>query len=150
MPNRNGNALAVPFFLLLSLTLSAEIIKISTLKKDPAEWRVKRNVFSLIPVSQGVSQSRAKPAPEPVLEELKPPDPGEEVRQTVSYEGFLIRNGKKSGLVSAGGDFLTVSEGDMILERFKVVAVNPGKLVVEYQGQNYEILIKGESNGTGL
>jgi hypothetical protein len=134
--------------LLLTAILPAEVLKISLLKQKPAiDYGVKRNIFTLLTAPLVMAKPQAPPALE--IEAPPPPDPGAEVRQAVAYEGFLTRDGKNSAMITAGGDFFTVSAGETILDKFKIVTIQPERITVEYQGQIYEIAIKGVTNGSG-
>ena len=48
----------------------------------------------------------------------------EEIFQSVSYEGFVIKNAKKSALLNISGEFYMVSEGDQVLDKIKILAIS--------------------------
>ncbi len=131
--------------LLLATSLPAELIHFSELDKKPPRPQVRRNIFSLVsalPVTPPVA------VPEPEL----PPPPerniAEEIRQSVIFEGYLIKNGESSAMLTASGEFFIARVGETVLEKIKILAITPTRCTVEYEGAPYEISLKGGSDAT--
>ncbi len=71
----------------------------------------------------------------------------EEIAQSISYEGFIVRNGKKSALLNVSGEFFVVGEQETILDKIKILKISRDVVTVEYEKQPYDIRIKGDQNG---
>jgi len=132
--------------LLLTTSLSAELIHFSALNPPRPEPRVKRNIFSLVSALPAAMQ------PQTVTPLPPPPPPerniAEEIRQSVIFEGYVVKNGKRSAMISSSGEFFIVGIGDTVLEKIKILAISPTQCTVEFEGQPYEIYLKGGSDAT--
>jgi len=132
--------------LLLGTGLSAELIKFSSLNPPRPAPKVKRNIFSLV-------SSLPLAMPPRALKEAPPPPPpernvAEEIRQSVIFEGYVVKDGKRSAMISSSGEFFIVGIGDTVLEKIKILAISPTQCTVEFEGQPYEIYLKGGSDAT--
>lgn len=120
--------------------LRAELLKLSLLKKPAPRFTLRLDLFQ---ESGGRSAASAEtPAPAAIQKTI-----AEEIAQSVFYEGFIVKNSKKSALLSVSGEFFSVSEGDTILDKIKVLKISKDSVTIEYDSHPYEIRIKGDSNG---
>ncbi len=129
---------------LLGASARAELLKLSLLQKPAPHFTLRIDIFhdaaSANPVQKATTTA-------PAQAETLQRSIAEEIAQSVTYEGFILKNAKRLALLNVSGEFFAVSEGDAILDKFKVLKIAKDKVTIEYDGQPYEILIKGEQNG---
>lgn len=139
-----------PVLWLLLLLLSAgpvraELLKLSLLKKAAPVFAVKRDIFNgELPAGGDSRPDRAResqPAQADVHRTI-----AEEIAQSVSYEGFVIKDGKNSALLNISGEFFMVGEGDQVLEKIRILSIGRSRVTIEYEGLPYDIKIKGDEN----
>ena len=59
-----------------------------------------------------------------------------------------MKNARPLALLNVSGEFFTVGEGESVLDKIKHPEDQPRTMVtIEYDGQPYEIRIKGDQNG---
>jgi len=144
-----ANKLALLPLLLAFLAVPArsELLKLSLLKKSPPAFTVRRDIFNGSVSAAGGAQTgktqTASPAQAAVLQKTI----AEEIFQSVSYEGFVIKNAKKSALLNISGEYYMVSEGDQVLDKIKILAISRSLVTIEYENLPYDIKIKGDENG---
>ncbi|HEX7502958.1 MAG TPA: hypothetical protein VF451_06025, partial [Acidobacteriota bacterium] len=68
----------------------------------------------------------------------------EEIQQSVSYEGFIVKDARKSALLNVSGEFFVAGEGDVLLEKIKVLKISKDVVTIEYDKLPYDIRIKGD------
>jgi hypothetical protein len=143
----NKLAAVLPLLALLAVPARAELLKLSLLKKGAPAFTVKRDIFNGGVSAAGGSQpgktQTASPAQAAVLQKTI----AEEIFQSVSYEGFVIKNAKKSALLNISGEYYMVSEGDQVLDKIKILAISRRLVTIEYENLPYDIKIKGDENG---
>jgi len=127
---------------LLGLPIHAELLKRSLLQKPAARFSVKQDLFG----SGSAAPRIAEQAPAAQAEALKN-SIAEEIYQSISYEGFIVKNSKRSALLNVSGEFFVVSEQDMILDKIKILKISKDTVTIEYDSLPYDIRIKGEQNG---
>jgi len=125
---------------------AAEIIKVSLLQKKQAPFQAKKNIFSITDFPSAAPAAR-QPEKKPEEEAPPPRDIAAELRQSVIYEGFVTRNGKKMALISTGGESFTAEEGDVLLDKLKILSITPTSVTIEFEGAPYQISLKGAENG---
>jgi hypothetical protein len=131
--------------LLLSVPARGELLRLSLLKRKMPAFTVTRDIFNN-------GQSAAAPQPggpaAPAVQAAAAQKTiAEEIFQSVSYEGFVVKDGKNSALLNVSGEFFMVSEGDQVLEKIKVLKISRNAVTIEYDGTSYEIRLKGDENG---
>jgi hypothetical protein len=130
---------------LLGLPARAELLKISLLGKAAHPFKVKLDIFNG-DSGVAVEQTSQKQTPAAQAETLQK-SIAEEIAQSISYEGFIVRNGQKSALLDVSGEFFVVGEQETILDKIKVLKISKDVVTVEYEKQPYDIRIKGDQNG---
>lgn len=149
--------ISITFFFFLSLlggtAAYGEIIKISLLKKEMEDFSYKRDIFSPVPLNpvtaaNGSSRQFTPPPPPPPNEEEDEAeaDLAEEIRQSVVFEGYIIKDSRSHALLNINGEYFVVGEGDMVMEKMKVVEVGREGIKVEAESMVVEILLKGDEN----
>jgi len=124
--------------------INAELLKLSLLRRSAPRFALKLDIF------QGGGGAAANPAPEAaavVQAEIMQRSIAEEIAQSVSYEGFIIKNSRQLALLNVSGEFFAVAEQETVMEKIKILKIAKDKVTVEYDGQPYEIPIKGDANG---
>jgi hypothetical protein len=152
----------VALFTLFIVTIAVfgeEIIKMSTLEtlaKEKKEFSIERDIFSpfkrKIP-KPGESAERVIQPP-PVIQPMetkKDDGPAEydfeaEVRESVVYEGYVIREARKLALLSINGEFFVVGIDDIVLEKVKILDVEKTQITVEVESNKFEIQLKEDEN----
>lgn len=132
-----------------------EIIKISTLEKlakEKKEFSIERDIFSPFKKKFPKPGERAEKAfkPPPVVQPMetkKDDGPAEydfeaEVRESVIYEGYVIRAAKKLALLSINGEFFVVGIDDIVLEKVKIIDVEKAQITLEVESSKFEIQLK--------
>ena len=71
----------------------------------------------------------------------------EEISQSITYEGFIVKNSKRSALLNVSGEFIMVNEHDQVLGKIKILKISKDVVTIEYDNQPYDIRIKGDQNG---
>lgn len=149
MPNERrgiaGICLVVLMLFLVNLGM-AEIIKVSSMKGERGKFSVLRNIFSPLP---RVPQQRLTPhtqptLPKPEVKEVKA-NLENEVRRSVFYEGYISKGEKRHALLNVSGEYFVVTEGDIVLQRIKVIKVQKKSIVIEVESCSYDIARKGEN-----
>jgi hypothetical protein len=137
------NRIAAGLLLLASAApLRAELLQLSLLKREARHFTLRLDLFQGGGGAGG--EHRAGPA---ATAEAPQKSVAEEIAQSVFYEGFIVKNAKRSALLSVSGEFFSVSEGDTILGKIKVLKISKDMVTIEYDGHPYEIRIKGDQNG---
>ena len=132
-----------------------EIIKRSLLeKKEKLEFTIKRDIFSpdpMAPVNPMAKGSQpVQPPPLPIIKEPPKVEVDEkteienEIRGSLFYEGYLLKNSKNYALVSMNGEFYAVTSGDMLQDRIKITGIQRKAISVEVQSYSFEIQLKGD------
>ena len=133
--------------LVLSIPVQAELLHVSLLNKPEASFTFNLDIFngsmSSSVESQPGNQQKLQPAQVAAAQKTI----AEEIFQSISYEGYVIKNSKKSALLNVSGKFFMVSEQDQILEKIKVINISKDVVTIEYENQPYDIKIKGDENG---
>jgi hypothetical protein len=121
-----------------------ELLKLSLLAKSAQRFTLKLDLFH---GGADASAPGAADSATPFQAETLQRSIAEEIAQSVSYEGFILKDHKQLALLNVSGEFFAVGERDMILDKIKVLKIAKDTVTIEYEGQPYEIRIKGDSNG---
>jgi hypothetical protein len=143
----NKIAAALPLFLIITIAPRAELLKLNLLEKPAPPFTMKRDIFNGAmdaadesrPKNQRESQSAQVAAAQKTI--------AEEIFQSISYEGYVIKNAKKSALLNVSGEFFMVGEQDQILDKIKILKISKSAVTIEYENQPYDIKRKGDENG---
>lgn len=143
----NKIAAAVLLFLLITIPVRAELLKLSLLEKPAPAFTMKLDIFNGNMSAGGDSRPGNQQELQPAQAAAAQKTIAEEIFQSISYEGYVIKNAKKSALLSISGEFFMVSEQDQILDKIKVIKIDKNVVTIEYENQPYDIKIKGDENG---
>ena len=142
-------------FMFFDLHIQAEIIRLSKLTSEKKEFSIKRDIFS--PFKGNVGRKPVvipTPLPKPKLEGKKPkevePDVEEEIRESVAFEGYIIRNAGKLALLTVNGEFFVVGKDDLVLDKIKIIKVEKKQVTVEVNSNVIEINLKEDENDENL
>ena len=145
----------IGLFMIFDLYLQAEIIRVSKLKSEKKEFLIKRDIFS--PFKGNVGRKPAAiptPPPKPKVEEEKPkevePAVEEEIKESVAFEGYVMRNARKLALLTVNGEFFVVGKDDLILDKIKIIKVEKKQVTVEVDSNVIEINLKEDENDENL
>ena len=127
--------------------LNAEIIKISKLKKKNPVFCVKRNIFfpDKSKVGNAFRKLEDKPKIQAKKEETKK-NLENEIKDSVFFEGYVFKKHAIYALMSGNGEFYIVKNGDVVLEKIKIINVNKKMLLIEVESIELKILLKGAKN----
>ena len=142
---RSKTIFLLPVLLLLAIAPAptrAELLKLSLLRKPAPGFSIRSDIFQAGGSSAQVDAALPAGQAESLQRSI-----AEEIAQSVTYEGFILKNARRLALLNVSGDFFSVGEGDMVLNKIKVVKIAKEKVTIDYDGQEYEIFIKGEQNG---
>lgn len=143
----NKIAAAVLLFLLITIPVRAELLKLSLLEKPAPAFTMKLDIFNGNMSAGGDSRPGNQQELQPAQAAAAQKTIAKEIFQSISYEGYVIKNAKKSALLSISGEFFMVSEQDQILDKIKVIKIDKNVVTIEYENQPYDIKIKGDENG---
>lgn len=143
----NKIAVAVLLFLLITIPVRAELLKLNLLEKPAPAFTLKLDIFNGNISSGGDSRPGNQQELQPTQAAAAQKTIAEEIFQSISYEGYVIKNAKKSALLNVSGEFFMVSEQDQILEKIKILKISKNIVTIEYENQPYDIKIKGDENG---
>lgn len=138
----------------LVLELNAEVIKVSLLKRDRMDFSIKRDIFSpgkLPPDVQAKMDRVVQPVVKPEekkTEEEKEEDKEkkleEEIRRSVLFEGYVLKDEQNHALLSVNGELFVAGRDDMILEKIKIIKIDKEMVTIEVESKVFEIKIKEE------
>ncbi|MBN2346020.1 MAG: hypothetical protein JXO51_06485 [Candidatus Aminicenantes bacterium] len=128
---------------LAALPLRAELLKWHLLQKPAPTFRVRQDIFHGSGERPASPPGTALPAQAENLQQSI----AAEIAQSVTYEGFIVKNGKRSAMLNVSGEFFLVSEREEILGKIRILAIGKDTVTIEYDGQPYDIRLKGEDNG---
>ncbi len=138
----------------LVLELNAEVIKVSLLKRDRMDFSIKRDIFSPGKLPPDV-QARMDRVVQPVVkpeekkteeekEEDKEKKLEEEIRRSVLFEGYVLKDEQNHALLSVNGELFVAGRDDMILEKIKIIKIDKEMVTIEVESKVFEIKIKEE------
>ena len=143
----NKIASALLLFLLISIPARAELLKLSLLEKPAPTFTLRLDIFNgNMSSGDGTrpgNQRELQPAQVAVAQKTI----AEEIFESISYEGYVSKNSKKSALLNISGEFFMVNEQDRILEKIRILKISKTIVTIEYENQSYDIKIKGDENG---
>lgn len=137
-----NKSLALLLLLLLFLPAPAELLKLERLQKPRPRFTLKQDIFHGGADDDAATLPAA--APTPVQAEVLQRTIAEEIAQSVSYEGFILKGSKPMALLNVSGEFFTVGEKEMILDKIRILKIAKEMVTIEYDGQPYEIRSKGD------
>jgi len=143
----NKIAAALPLFLFITISARAELLKLSLLEKPTPVFTLKQDIFNGALSADGESRSGSQQELQPAQITAAQKTIAEEIFQSISYEGYVIKNAKKSALLNVSGEFFMVGEQDQILDKIKILKISKNVVTIEYENQPYDIKIKGDENG---
>jgi hypothetical protein len=143
----NKIAALLLLLLLLIMPARAELLKLSLLKKPAPAFTLKKDIFNSAMTAGGDSRPGNQHERQPAQAAAVQKTIAEEIFQSISYEGYVIKNAKKSALLNVSGEFFMVSEQDQILEKIKILKISRSVVTIEYEKQPYDIKLKGDENG---
>lgn len=130
---------------MLCLPLRAELLKLSLLQKPAASFTLKFDIFN---GSSGTDRGQTTQGQMPVARaDTLQKTIAEEISQSITYEGFIVKNLKRSALLNVSGEFIMVNEHDQVLGKIKILKISKDVVTIEYDNQPYDIRIKGDQNG---
>ncbi len=133
-------ALPALLLLLAAAPAPAELLKLSRLQRPPAPFTMKRDLFAGEEASAPARDADRAQAQGQALQQSI----AEEIANSVSFEGIILKGGKMLALLNVSGEYHTVGEGETILDKILVRAITRERVTIEYDGQPYEIRKKGE------
>lgn len=137
----------LPLIWMLGMPVRAELLKMSLLRKPPARFTLKLDIFNGSREAAGDSPGRTAREQTPTAQaEALQKTIAEEISQSISYEGFVSKNSMKSALLSVSGEFFVVSEKDLILDKIKILKISKDMVTIEYDNLPYDIRLKGDQN----
>lgn len=134
--------------------IHAEIIKTSKLEqaektKVKKEFTLHRDIFS--PFKRVIEQNQPTPTRRPPEEIKKPPeeenkvkerDVAGEVKRRITYEGYVMWDGRKLALLMVDAEFFAVGVDDFVKETIRIVNIERKFVTVEVEANLIEINIK--------
>ncbi len=143
----NKPVAALPLLLLVLMPARAELLHLGLLKKTAPVFTVRRDIFNEGMAAAGDSRpgqtQELRPAQAAALQKTI----AEEISQSISYEGFIIKNDRNSALLNVSGEFYMVGEGDQVMDKIRILKISRSLVTIEYEGLPYDIRLKGDENG---
>ncbi len=136
--------MVLTLLLALGAPLRAELLKLSLLARPAAPFTLKLDIFQGRGAGDLGSGRPGAAAATPAQAEKLQKSIAEEIQQSISYEGFIVKDARKSALLNVSGEFFVAGEGDVLLEKIKVLKISKDVVTVEYDNQPYDIRIKGD------
>ena len=139
-----ANRLCVATLLLaLVAPLRAELLKLSLLARPARAFTLKLDIFQ----GRGAGDpGNGRPAAVagPAQAETLQKSIAEEIQSSISYEGFIVKDARKTALLNVSGEFFVAGEGEVLLEKIKVLKISKDVVTIEYDKLPYDIRIKGD------
>jgi len=140
--------LILPLLGMLAMPLRAELLKLSLLQKPAAPFTLKLDLFNSSRPAAGGDSGQAAQGQMPAAQaEALQKSIAEEIAQSITYIGIIVKNSKKMALLDVSGESFIVSEQDMILDKIRILKIGRETVTIEYDNQPYDIRIKGDQNG---
>ncbi|HUU05816.1 MAG TPA: hypothetical protein VMZ49_08075 [Patescibacteria group bacterium] len=130
---------------MLCLPVRAELLKLGLLQKPAPRFTLKLDVFN--GNRDAGDDNRGQELVPAARAEALQKTIAEEISQSISYEGFIVKNAKRSALLNVSGEFFLVSEQEQILDKIRILKISKEAVTIEYDNQLYDIRIKGDQNG---
>ncbi|MCX6558622.1 MAG: hypothetical protein NTW95_14520 [Candidatus Aminicenantes bacterium] len=143
MANRVVQALLL--LMLWPAPARGELLKLSLLKQIAPPFSLRRDIF-LGATALADSRPGQPPAQNAAQTEAARRTIAEEIYQSVSYEGFVSKNGRSSALLNISGEFFMVNEGDVVLQKITILKIGRETVTIEYDNLPYDIKLKGDGN----
>jgi hypothetical protein len=143
----NKIAAALPLFFLITIAARAELLKLSLLEKPAPVFTLKQDIFNGAMSADDESRPGNRHESQPAQVTASQKTIAEEIFESINYEGYVIKNAKKSALLNVSGEFFMVGEQDQILDKIKILKISKNVVTIEYENQPYDIKIKGDENG---
>jgi hypothetical protein len=137
-------ALAALLAAAAALPVRAELLQLERLRRPAPRFTLKLDIFRG-GADMGAPAVAAEPTP--AQAEVLQRSIAEEIAQSISYEGSIMKNARTLALLNVSGEFFTVGEGEAILDKIRILKITRQVVTIEYDGQPYEIRIKGDQNG---
>jgi len=119
----------------------SELLRLSLLEKPAPPFTLKLDLFR---GGEAAAQQPAGRGAAPVPAEPLQQAIADEIAQSVSFDGLIVKNATPLALLNVSGDFFTVREGETILGKIRVLKITREMVTIEYDGQPYEIRTKGD------
>ena len=138
------------FILNSAALIRAEIIKVSVLEAEKKDFAIKRDIFSPLKLKPDVKPKPIEPIiEETVIEEEQKDETSveamaDEIKQNISFEGYVLKYKKNHALLSINGEFYVAAEADIVMEKIKIVKIGKKELTVEVDANIYKIKLKGD------
>jgi len=128
--------------------LNAEVIKVSRLKKAKMEFSIKRDLFSPggVPASGQPRVEEPLPEKKSTDEREKEDDLEGEVRRSIAFEGYILKNNRGNALVNVNGEFFVAVVGEILKEKIKIINIESKVLTIEVESKIFQIKLKGDQN----
>jgi hypothetical protein len=136
----NKLVLALLLALVSARPAREELLRLSLLDKPAGKFTVRMDIFNGAPDAGAAAAVRPTPAQAAEAQRSI----AEEIFQSVIYEGFVVKDARELALLNVSGEYHMVGPGDDILGKIKILSVSRAVVVIEYEGQAYDIRIKGE------
>jgi len=139
--NRIASGLLALGILAAAAPARAELLRLSLLEKPAPRFTVKLDLFR---GGEPAAQQPPVRAGDPVPAETLQQSIADEIAQSVSFDGLIMKEGTPLALLNVSGDFFTVREGESILNKIRILKITREAVTIEYDGQPYDIRSKGE------
>lgn len=143
----NKNMVALLLFLLALLPARGELLRLSLLQKPARAFSLQRDIFNGGMPAGNDARPGNPQAPQVAQAAAAQRSIAEEIFQSISYEGYVVKDGKKSALLNVSGEFFMVGEGEQILQKIRILGISRDTVTIEYENQPYDIKIKGDEHG---
>lgn len=141
----------IVFILNSAAVLQAEIIKVSLLKSEKKEFTIERDIFSPIKMKPDINPRNIEPVIKEPVEQIQEESEEEaaenmaaEIKQSISFEGYVIKRNRNHALLSINGEFYIAAEDEVVLEKIKIVKIEKMELTVEVDAKTFKINLKGD------
>ncbi len=130
-----------------------EILTLKKLEKKAKEFSISRDIFSPDTMAPPVQAMQSVPVPqvvetppeeEPKVEEKE--DIEAEIRRSLFFEGYVIKHPKNFALVSANGEFFAVGNGDLLMDKIKIIKIDKKTITVEVDSKTFDLQLKGDNS----
>lgn len=122
----------------------AGLLRLELLERPAPRFTLKMDIFLGGSGNGAALPPAAAAEPTPAQAEVLQRSIAEEIASSVSYEGFILMNDKPLALLNVSGEFFTVGERESILDKIRLLRITREAVTIEYEGQPYEIRIKGD------
>ena len=132
----------------ISFSLSTSVLNLDKIRKT-GEFKIKRDLFNSFKSFDKNEMSIKKNDIKKVEKEQKTEKKfniEEEVKNNIIYSGYSLKKNKYFAVITVAGEVFIVQNGDVVLNKIKIIEIKEDEIIVEVENIKFNIKISGDEN----